>query len=78
MIGISNIEIHKKFTPNFFVSNIYYKLYYFDLNSVVGSLTWKSQLQNISGKVIWIALIVLKFMTLYKNKSMFVLGYAYL
>ena len=63
-------------TPKFLVSSIYYKLYYFDLNSYVGSLSRKSQLQNISGKFIWIALILQKFMTMYKNKSIFVLGYA--
>ena len=63
-------------TPKFLVSSIYYKLYYFDLNSYVGSLSRKSQLQNITGKFIWIALILQKFMTMYKNKSIFVLGYA--
>ena len=63
-------------TPKFLVSSIYYKLYYFYLNSYVGSLSRKSQLQNISGKFIWIALILQKFMTMYKNKSIFVLGYA--
>ena len=56
MGGNSKIEIPLQFTPNFFVSNIYYKLYYFNLNSEIGSLNQVTQFQNINDKPFWLFL----------------------
>ena len=40
MGGNSKIEIPLQFTPNFFVSSIYYKLYYFDINANGEEFEW--------------------------------------
>ena len=63
-----------QFIPNFFVSSIYYKLYYFDINDNDGSLTRATHMRNFSGWVHRFALIDKKFMSEYKGRSRFVLG----
>ena len=69
----SKIEIQILFTPNFFVSSIYYKLYNFDINADE-EFEWATHLRNFSGRIHWFALIDQKFMSEYKGRSRFVLG----